>query len=114
MKLSRNAKLMRPFYRYGGSSPVVRGSVVLDLHRMKKIIEINEEYAYAIVEPGVTFLTFMKKSRRRASNSGHLFLLLDGAQSWEMHWSADSGIHPRKSIRRCNAAWRSSCRTENS
>ncbi|KAF9890398.1 hypothetical protein FE257_006066 [Aspergillus nanangensis] len=30
---------------YGGSSPVVWGSVVLDLHRMKKVVEINEEYA---------------------------------------------------------------------
>lgn len=28
---------------------------MLDLHRMKKIIEVNEEYGYAIVEPGVSF-----------------------------------------------------------
>lgn len=42
--------------RYGGSSPIVRGTVVLDLHRMNKIIEVNEEYAYAIVEPGVSFI----------------------------------------------------------
>ena len=28
---------------------------MLDLHRMDRIIEINEEYAYAIVEPGVSF-----------------------------------------------------------
>lgn len=44
------------FNRYGGSAPVVRGTVVLDLHRMNKIIEVNEEYAYAIVEPGVSFI----------------------------------------------------------
>lgn len=31
------------------------GSVVLDLHRMNKIIEVNEKFAYAVVEPGVTF-----------------------------------------------------------
>ncbi len=42
--------------RYGGAAPVVKGSVVLDLHLMNKIIEVNEQYAYAIVEPGVTFL----------------------------------------------------------
>jgi 4-cresol dehydrogenase (hydroxylating) len=40
---------------YGGSAPVVQGSVVLDLQLMKNIIEVNEEYAYAIVEPGVSF-----------------------------------------------------------
>ncbi|KAF2204856.1 vanillyl-alcohol oxidase [Delitschia confertaspora ATCC 74209] len=50
---------------YGGSSPVVRGSVVLDLHRMKKIIEINEEYAYAIVEPGVTFFDLYETVKKR-------------------------------------------------
>ena len=51
--------------RYGGSSPVVRGSAVLDLHRMKKIIEINEEYAYAIVEPGVTFFDLYEEVKKR-------------------------------------------------
>jgi 4-cresol dehydrogenase (hydroxylating) len=40
---------------YGGSAPVVRGTVVLDLHRMNKLIEVNHEYAYAMVEPGVSF-----------------------------------------------------------
>jgi FAD/FMN-containing dehydrogenase len=40
---------------YGGPAPRVNGSVALDLHRMDSIIEVNEEYAYAVVEPGVTF-----------------------------------------------------------
>ena len=31
------------------------GSVVLDLHRMNKVIEASEKFAYAVVEPGVTF-----------------------------------------------------------
>ena len=44
-----------PRLRYGGPSPLVSGSVVLDLHRMNKIIEVNEKLAYAVVEPGVTF-----------------------------------------------------------
>ncbi|KAI1625283.1 hypothetical protein EDD37DRAFT_680453 [Exophiala viscosa] len=41
--------------RYGCTSGVEKGTVMLDLNRMKKIIEVNEEYAYAIVEPGVSF-----------------------------------------------------------
>ncbi|KAG8629788.1 hypothetical protein KVT40_001407 [Elsinoe batatas] len=40
---------------YGGPAPRVNGSVALDLHRMDKIIEVNSEYSYAVVEPGVTF-----------------------------------------------------------
>lgn len=33
----------------------MNGSIALDLHRMNKIIEVSAEYAYAVVEPGVTF-----------------------------------------------------------
>ncbi|KAL6709794.1 hypothetical protein ACN47E_001223 [Coniothyrium glycines] len=40
---------------YGGPAPRVTGSIALDLHRMNKIIEVNAAYAYAVVEPGVTF-----------------------------------------------------------
>ncbi|KAG7041255.1 hypothetical protein JMJ77_0008958, partial [Colletotrichum scovillei] len=53
---------------YGGSAPVLSGSVVLDLHRMTDIIEINEEYAYAIVEPGVTFMQLYAEIKRRGLN----------------------------------------------
>ncbi|KAK4194151.1 hypothetical protein QBC40DRAFT_321250 [Triangularia verruculosa] len=53
---------------YGGSAPVVDHTVILDLHRMNKIIEINEEYAYAIVEPGVTFIDLYDEIKRRKLN----------------------------------------------
>lgn len=40
---------------YGGSAPVLPGSVVLDLKRMSRVLEVNEENAYALVEPGVSY-----------------------------------------------------------
>ncbi|KAB2578599.1 FAD-linked oxidase [Lasiodiplodia theobromae] len=41
---------------YGGAAPRVRGSIVLNLGKhMNKILEVNVEGAYALVEPGVTF-----------------------------------------------------------
>jgi 4-cresol dehydrogenase (hydroxylating) len=40
---------------YGGSAPVYSGSVVLDLKRMTRILEVNERNAYALVEPGVSY-----------------------------------------------------------
>ena len=40
---------------YGGSAPVLSGSVVVDLKRMNKIIEIDDVRGYAIVEPGVSY-----------------------------------------------------------
>lgn len=46
---------MAPIYRYGGPAPRVPGSVVLDLHRMNKVLEVSDKFAYAVVEPGVTF-----------------------------------------------------------
>ena len=41
---------------YGGGAPRVRGSVVVSLRRMNRVLEVNEECAYAVVEPGVTFI----------------------------------------------------------
>jgi (+)-pinoresinol hydroxylase len=40
---------------YGGAAPVYSGSVVLDLKRMNRILEVNEDSAYALVEPGVSY-----------------------------------------------------------
>ena len=40
---------------YGGAAPVLSGSVVLDLKRMNRILEIDERNSYVLVEPGVTY-----------------------------------------------------------
>ncbi len=40
---------------YGGSSPALSGSVVLDLKRMNRVLEVNDKNHYALVEPGVSY-----------------------------------------------------------
>jgi len=40
---------------YGGSAPALSGSVVLDLKRMNRVVEVSERNAYALVEPGVSY-----------------------------------------------------------
>jgi FAD/FMN-containing dehydrogenase len=40
---------------YGGAAPVYSGSVVLDLKRMNRVLEVNARNAYALVEPGVSY-----------------------------------------------------------
>ena len=40
---------------YGGSAPVYSGSLVLDLKRMNRILNVDVEKATVLVEPGVTF-----------------------------------------------------------
>ncbi|KAK5064358.1 hypothetical protein LTR84_000191 [Exophiala bonariae] len=45
---------------YGGPAPRETGTVVLSLHRMKSILEVNETLTYVVVEPGVTFFDLDK------------------------------------------------------
>lgn len=40
---------------YGGSAPAYSGSVVLDLKRMKRILQVDDQRHFAIVEPGVSY-----------------------------------------------------------
>jgi 4-cresol dehydrogenase (hydroxylating) flavoprotein subunit len=39
---------------YGSAQPMRDGHVILDLGRMNRIVEVNTELAYAVLEPGVT------------------------------------------------------------
>lgn len=39
---------------YGGANPLGQADVLLDLREMNAILELNEEFAYVVVEPGVT------------------------------------------------------------
>ncbi|MGC5567803.1 FAD-binding oxidoreductase [Streptomyces sp. FR-108] len=40
-------------YGYGGAAPRVPGSILVNLSKMNRVLEINEELGYAVVEPGV-------------------------------------------------------------
>lgn len=40
---------------YGGTAPSYSGSVVLDLKRMNRVLEIDEDRAFVLVEPGVSY-----------------------------------------------------------
>ncbi|QGK69706.1 FAD-binding protein [Allosaccharopolyspora coralli] len=52
-------------YGYGGSAPVVNGSIVLNLRRMNRILEIDEQGAFALVEPGVRFFDLYSELKQR-------------------------------------------------
>ena len=42
-------------FGYGGSAPRMAGTALVDLGRLNRIIEVNAELAYCILEPGVGF-----------------------------------------------------------
>jgi 4-cresol dehydrogenase (hydroxylating) len=50
---------------YGGSAPNLSGSVVLDLKRMNRVLEVNERNHYALVEPGVSYFDLYRYIRER-------------------------------------------------
>jgi 4-cresol dehydrogenase (hydroxylating) len=43
---------------YGGPSPVVPGSVVLDLSRMNRVLDVDVKHGTCLIEPGVGFIDF--------------------------------------------------------
>ena len=50
---------------YGGSAPVLSGSVVLDLKRMNRVLEVDEKQAYCLVEPGVNYFDLYRYLQER-------------------------------------------------
>jgi 4-cresol dehydrogenase (hydroxylating) len=54
---------------YGGAAPRHGGSVVVDLGRMNRILEVSEQFGYAVVEPGVSYADL----HRYLSESGSAF-----------------------------------------
>jgi 4-cresol dehydrogenase (hydroxylating) len=42
-------------FGYGSAAPAQRGQVILDLKKMNKILKVDGEMCYALVEPGVTY-----------------------------------------------------------
>src|SRR5579863_4691250 len=55
---------------YGGSAPTMRGSVVLDLKRMNRILDVDEKRAFALVEPGVSYFDLYNYIRDHNLNHG--------------------------------------------
>ena len=50
---------------YGGSAPLLSGSVVLDLKRMNRVLEVNEDNHYCVVEPGVSYFDLYRHIQER-------------------------------------------------
>lgn len=50
---------------YGTAAPRMAGSVVLDLGRMNRILELDSRLAYCVVEPGVGFFDLYEEIQRQ-------------------------------------------------
>ncbi|GAA0271222.1 hypothetical protein GCM10009127_09240 [Alteraurantiacibacter aestuarii] len=52
---------------YGGSAPVLSGSVVLDLKRMDRVLDVNENNCSCLVEPGVSYFDMYRHLQESGS-----------------------------------------------
>jgi len=48
---------------YGGSAPRVKGSILMSLRELNRVLEVNDELAYALIEPGVSFFDLYEHLR---------------------------------------------------
>lgn len=92
-------------YGYGGPAPRLKGSAILDLRRMNRIIEVNERLGYALVEPGVSYFDLYRHLRATGSKlwidcaspgwGGVMGNALDrgaGYTPYADHWSSQCGL----------------------
>ncbi len=63
---------------YGGPAPRVKGSVIVSLRNMNRVLELNEECAYAVVEPGVRWFDLYEAIRA----GGHRLMLSIADVGW--------------------------------
>ena len=63
---------------YGGAAPRLRGSVTVSLRRMNRILEIDEELGYAVVEPGVRWFDLYEAIKA----GGHRLMLSIADLGW--------------------------------
>ncbi|GAA1537263.1 4-cresol dehydrogenase (hydroxylating) [Microbacterium ginsengiterrae] len=76
---------------YGGPSPRVRGSVLISLREMNRVLEINEELAYAVVEPGVSWFE-LREALDRAGHEDLWFSIPDLGWGSVIGNSLDNGM----------------------
>jgi len=50
---------------YGGAAPAASGTVVLDLKRMNRVLKIDEDRCFALVEPGVSYFDLYRHIQER-------------------------------------------------
>ena len=98
---------------YGSRVPLHDG-VLVDLGRMNRIVDFDEELAYVTIEPGVTqrqLHAFLQE--RGAPRSGWTPpARVPTAASSATRWSAASATRPWAIIAATPAGWRSCCRPE--
>ena len=98
---------------YGGPSPRLTGAIVVDMgKRMNRILEVNEKYGYALLEPGVTYFDLYEhlQEPRLRPHARHARPRM--GQRGRQHARPRRRLHARTATTSCGRrASRWSCRT---
>ena len=76
---------------YGGPSGRVKGSVLISFRRMNKVLEINAELAYAVVEPGVRWID-LQEALKESGNDNLMISVPDIGWGSVVGNSLDNGL----------------------
>ena len=76
---------------YGGPSPRVRGSVLVSLRQMNRVLTIDRELAYAVVEPGVSWFD-LREALDASGNEDLWFSIPDLGWGSVLGNSLDNGL----------------------
>lgn len=91
---------------YGGPAPRVRGSVIVSLREMNRVLEIDPDLAYAVVEPGVRWFDLYDAIQA----GGHRLMLSIADLGWGsvVGNTLDHGVTymPYGVDMACSAGWR--------
>ncbi|CAB4929266.1 unannotated protein [freshwater metagenome] len=63
---------------YGGAAPGYGGAITISMRQMNKVLEINEELAYVVVEPGVTWRSLYET----LTAGGHRLMVTNPDLGW--------------------------------
>ncbi|HEX8961247.1 MAG TPA: FAD-dependent oxidoreductase, partial [Geobacteraceae bacterium] len=53
---------------YGSSAPATRGQIIVDLRNMKKVLNVDQDLGYCLVEPGVTYTDLQQHLKKNNIN----------------------------------------------
>ena len=94
---------------YGGSAPRLKDIIVLDLSRLNRIIEIDTERGYCVVEPGVSFFDLYDRLKAMGMPLWMSVPEMRGAALPATRWNEEWGRNPMVIMPRQSVASKSFC-----
>lgn len=94
-------------YGYGGAAARLRGTILVNFREMNRILELNEDLAYAVVEPGVRWFDLFDALEAAGGRLWSSVPDLGGAAWSATVWNMDAATRGLVITPPTSSAWRS-------